>query len=239
MSALEKTISITFRLLIVDDEPRSVEALARYFRGKGFQVLQARDGSSALAMASEAQPDAVIVDIKMPDMNGFTLCRLLKESERTAHIPVVIISGYAVDDKSVIKGFEGGADDYLIKPISPAVLFARLKSIMRRSEPRKTGTKTLQGAGIVVDYERHRVRSSGKILRLTPKEFQLLTLLMEAEGRVVTQQRLLDAVWGELPDEVRNPHTLQVHISRLRKKIGSKGAQTLTRVTGVGYQFNS
>jgi DNA-binding response OmpR family regulator len=227
------------RILIVDDEKRAVDALSRFFRGKGYDVLHAHDGSSGLAIATETVPDAIITDIKMPDMDGFTLCRLIKKGQRTGHIPVIIISGHAIDDQSQVAGLEGGADDYVLKPISPNVLLARLRTVLRRPRPDKEAAHLLKGAGITVDCERHSVRAGNKAVTLTPKEFKLLALLMDAHGRVIGQQKLLDEVWSDIAPEVRDLRTLEVHISRLRKKLGKEAATALRKVTGVGYQFDA
>ncbi len=186
-------------------------------------------------MALEHRPSVIITDANMPEMDGFALCRLLRQQETTKDIPIIMISGRAVSETNVVAGLEGGADDYVLKPVSLPVLLARIKAILRRKDP--VHDKTLQAQGIALDPGRRTVEVDGKQINLTRKEFDLLTILMAADGKVVSPQTLLADVWGYDLALYNNPHTVEVHFSSLRKKLGPGAADRLVRLSGVGFKF--
>lgn len=225
------------KILVVDDEKEARSNLRRYLSARGFSVLSASEGSAALAIARETHPDIVVTDVRMPDMDGFALCRLLKKYADTESIPIIIISGHAVDDKSMVAGLEGGADDYVLKPVSLPVLLARIRAVLRRYEAPRRGKSRLQRLGVALDLERHTASAGGRTLKLTRKEFALLSAFVESGGRVLSHRKLLQEVWGYDVTDYNDPHTVEVHVSRLRKKLGRKIAARLQRVTGVGYKF--
>lgn len=225
------------KVLVVDDEKEARSNLRRYLSARGFSVLSASEGSTALAIARETKPDIVVTDVDMPDMDGFSLCRLLKKYADTESIPVIIISGHAVDDRSMVTGLEVGADDYVLKPVSLPVLLARIRAVLRRYEAPKRGKSRLQRLGVSIDLEKHTASAGGHALKLTRKEFALLSAFVESGGRVLSHRKLLQEVWGYDATDYNDPHTVEVHVSRLRKKLGKKFAANLQRVTGVGYKF--
>lgn len=222
------------KILVVDDEPLVGSNIKRYLEPRGFQVLIARDGSTGLAMAQETKPDLVVTDIDMPDMDGFKLCRLLKKNTT---VPVVIISGKAIDDRSVVSGLDDGADDYILKPLSLPVLLSRVKAVLRRYQGGHAESGVVKRGEIEIDPSRRSVKIGKQAVELTRKEFDLLLVLLGGDGRVLSPQQLLEQVWGYDLTLYNNPHTVEVHVSNLRKKLGKEVGKRLQRITGVGYKF--
>lgn len=230
-------MTILPKILIVDDEPDILSSLRRYLTPRGYRVMTADTGSMALAISRESQPDLVVTDVDMPDMDGFTLCRLLKKERLFGDIPVIIISGKAIDESSVVSGLDQGADDYMVKPLSLPVLVARIRSALRRTGGRSTPETKYRKLGIELDISRHTVLVDKKRVDLTRKEFDLLAVLISSNGRVLSPQFLLEEVWGYDLTLYNNPHTVEVHVSRLRKKLGAKHGRRICKITGTGYKF--
>ena len=224
-------------ILIVDDEEDIRNSIRRFLEPRGFKVLTAQNGSEAFALAGETRPNIVITDVDMPDMDGFALNRLLKAKDRTPQIPVIIISGKAIDEKSIIKGLGEGADDYIVKPISLPVLLARTKAVLRRYERSEDAAVLISKLGIELDPNKRTVKVSGDLINLTRKEFDLLTAFLTSNGRVLSPQYLLEEVWGYELELYNNPHTVEVHVSKLRKKLGDRVNKHIQRVTGLGFRF--
>lgn len=221
------------KILVVDDESLVGSNIKRYLEPRGLQVVTARDASTGLAVVQEFRPDLVICDIDMPDMDGFQLCRLIKRGTR---IPVILISGKAVDESSVVTGLDDGADDYILKPLSLPILFSRVKAVLRRDTGRNSGN-TLKRGQIEADPARRKVMIGDTEVDLTRKEFDLLLVLLSSDGRVLSPQYLLEEVWGYDLTLYNNPHTVEVHIYNLRKKLGPEAGARIQRITGVGYKF--
>jgi two-component system, OmpR family, alkaline phosphatase synthesis response regulator PhoP len=226
------------RVLVVEDE-RDVAELIRYNLGKeGYDVVVASTGSEALRQAREAHPDIVLLDIMVPQLNGWEICRRLKEDADTKVIPVIMVTG-RVEEGDKVLGFEMGADDYVTKPFSPRELVARIRAVGRRGRaPQGLDKNTyLKVGGLEVDRDRFEVRMNGRLVELTPKEFALLALLAATPGRVFGREALLDAVWGR--DGFVEPRTVDVHVARLRAKFTAARvpAPGIETVRGVGYRF--
>lgn len=222
------------KILVLDDSRELREAVKKYLSQNGFSVVAAADGSDGRLLAQEATPDLVLADADMPGLDGHTLCRVLKKDPRTKDIPVVIMSGTMMEEKDIVAGLEGGADDYILKPFPMKVLLARIRAVLRRFETAPAAAKKLKARGIELDPAAREVTVSGEAVALTRKEFDLLALFIEKAGRVLAPAFLLETVWGYDLADYNDPHTVETHISRLRKKIG---AQRIENVPGCGYKF--
>jgi two-component system alkaline phosphatase synthesis response regulator PhoP len=225
------------RVLVVEDE-RDVAELIRYNLSKeGYDVILAPTGADALQQAREVQPDLVLLDIMVPHLNGWEVCRRLKHDADTRNIPVIMVTG-RVEEGDKVLGFEMGADDYVTKPFSPRELVARIRAVVRRGHPVAAEKKVLVKIGeIEIDRYRFEVRVKGRPVELTPKEFELLAILAGAPGRVFGREELLDAVWGR--DGFVEPRTVDVHLARLRAKFSAARLPppAIETVRGVGYRF--
>ena len=225
------------RVLVVEDE-RDVADLIRYNLTKeGYDVVVAPTGSDALKQAREVHPDLVLLDIMVPQLNGWEVCRRLKADVETKNIPVIMVTG-RVEEGDKVLGFEMGADDYVTKPFSPRELLARIRAVARRGRAGDVEKKPHVKIGdLEIDRYRFEIRMKGRPVELTPKEFELLAILAGSPGRVFGREELLDAVWGR--DGFVEPRTVDVHVARLRgkftaAKLPAPGVET---VRGVGYRF--
>ena len=225
------------RVLVVEDE-RDVADLIRYNLTKeGYDVVVAPTGSDALKQARAIHPDVVLLDIMVPQMNGWEVCRRLKQDVETKHIAVIMVTG-RVEEGDKVLGFEMGADDYVTKPFSPRELIARIRAVARRGRAGEVDKKPhIKVGDLEIDRYRFEIRMKGRPVELTPKEFELLAILAGAPGRVFGREELLDAVWGR--DGFVEPRTVDVHVARLRAKFTAArlpppGIET---VRGVGYRF--
>lgn len=223
-------------LLVVEDETTVRETLARNFKAEGFDVLSAADGVEGLRLARESNPDLIVLDLMLPEMDGLSICRVLrKESD----VPIIMLTARGTEmDK--IAGLETGADDYVVKPFSFGELLARVRANLRRadSESRQTRTR-LQSGDLQLDLLSRRAYRGDVELRFTHKEFDLLAELMRNKGAVLSRDLLLTQVWGY--DYVGDSHTVDVHVRWLREKIEDDPSrpQRITTVRGVGYRFEA
>jgi len=219
---------------VVDDEPTIVEFVRINLEKAGFEVLEAGDGETALKLAASEQPNLVVLDIMLPGKDGFEVCRELR---RTTSVPIIMLTARD-DDIDKILGLELGADDYLTKPFNPRELVARIRAILRRVDrANKIDTEVIAQGRIQLDLDRHQVTAGGKSVDLTPKEFELLELLMKNPGRVFSREMLLERLWGY--DFFGDSKTIDVHIRRLREKVEEEPSSPthILTVWGVGYKF--
>lgn len=222
------------RILIIEDEKDLAELLAFNLEKEGFTTRCAFDGNSGLAAAREELPDLVVLDLMLPGLLGTEVCKALRKDQRTARIPVLMVTAKS-DEIDRVVGFEVGADDYIVKPFSMRELTLRIKAILRRCESEQvTAVTLLTLGGITIDTERHRVMSSNVEIDLTSTEFKLLLYLAERRGRVISRDQLLQNVWSY--NEVGDTRTVDTHITRLRSKLGPPGEQVKT-VRGFGYKI--
>lgn len=226
-------------ILVVDDSASLRKVVTAALERQGYRVLTAADGAQALAVMQESLPDMVLTDADMPEMGGHALCRVLKKGKATKGVPVVIMSGELVEDKDVVSGLESGADDYILKPLSMPVLFARLGAVLRRFDPTPESAAALKSGGLEVDPVGREVRAAGKPVALTRREFDLLLYLVEQAGKVVPAGRILENVWGYDLALYNDPHTVEVHVSRLRKKLGPAAGKRIVAYRNVGYKFEN
>jgi len=224
------------RALIVDDDSELLAILKRYLENQGLETILAANGVKALAAAAAVRPDIIITDADMPHMDGFTLCRRIKESRTLRQTPLIIMSGKKISEADMVSGYAFGADDYVIKPFSYPLLLAKIKAVIRRAAGRAKTSSLLKRGDLSINPEGRTAKLKGKLLKLTSKEFDLLTSLVSNPGRVLSLTSLLESVWGYNIADYNNPHTVEVHISNLRKKTGSF-SKRIVAIPGHGYKF--
>ena len=219
------------RILIVDDEQQILRALRVILREAGFEALPAASGEEALDLAALEHPDAAIIDLLLPDMDGVELCRRLRE---WTEIPLIVLSAVG-DEDAKVRALAAGADDYVTKPFGPRELVARLQANLRRIGPGPEEAQ-LRVDGLEVDLARRTVHVDGQEVHLTPTEFDLLRQLVRNRGRLLTHRDLLVSVWGSGYGE--DTQVLRAHIANLRRKIEPTGSRRYIRTDpGVGYRF--
>ncbi|HNB73116.1 MAG TPA: response regulator transcription factor [Acidobacteriota bacterium] len=219
-------------IVVIEDDLDIAQSI-RYNleREGGFQVRIASTGETGLRSVLEHPPSLIILDINLPLMNGFEICRRLRREETTSQIPIIMLTA-RMDETDKVHGLSLGADDYITKPFSVRELIARVYAVLRRSEGESTAPVYDDGT-LFIDYAHFIVRCGGQEVNLTRKEFGLLKLLAQSKGRVLTREYLLDRVWGiDYDGETR---TLDVHIRRLRQKLGIEGY--IETAVGIGYRF--
>ena len=223
-----------YKILVVEDEKNITKVVTYNLEREGYQMITARDGEEGLAKARKELPDLVILDLMLPKLDGLEVCRQLKSDPKSARIPIIMLTAKTQETDRVV-GLEMGADDYVAKPFSVRELAARVKAVLRRGQSSEAPT-LWKGWDIEGDWERRKGKAKKKLIELTPKEFELLKVLVEAFGRVLSREMLLEKVWGyEQASEIQS-RTVDLHISQLRQKLGTPGKQILT-VTGAGYRF--
>jgi DNA-binding response OmpR family regulator len=217
-------------ILVVDDEKNIVQLARLYLGNEGFNVEEAYDGKQALEKARTVNPDLVVLDVMMPEMDGLTVC---KELRKTSSVPVIILTARG-DDVDKIVGLEIGADDYVTKPFNPRELVARVKAVLRRTQGSMSPDTVLEVGDVRLDPARREVTVGGKTINLRAKEFDLLAAFMRHEGVVLDRERLLSIVWGQ--DFYGDTRTIDVHVAWLREKLSGATARVQT-VWGVGYKL--
>jgi len=226
-------------ILVVDDDAKIVRLVRTYLERDGFMVVTAADGPAALDAIERHRPALVVLDLMLPELDGRAVIRAVRRDDEAASTPILILSarGSTIDR---IAGLEDGADDYLPKPFSPAELVLRVKSILRRAGTNgseRNGRPPLRLADLTVDLDRYEVVRDGMPIPLTRVEFKLLATLIEASGRVLTRDQLLDAVWGQDQADVLD-RTVDVHVGRLRDRLGDDADRPryIVTVRGIGYR---
>jgi two-component system response regulator RegX3 len=226
------------KVLVVEDDDSFVEALTVGLKNEGFDVTFARDGSAALDLFDKVDPDIVLLDLMLPLISGLDVCR---EIRTKSNVPIIMVTAKGEEIDTVV-GLEIGADDYVSKPYRLRELVARMRAVLRRQPmdkiPDEMTTEVISLAGVRLEPLTRRAYVGDKEIHLRRKEFELLRLLMDNPGRVMTRQTLIDRVWGE--DYVGDTKTLDVHIMRLRNRIISQDSDTslITTIRGVGYRFD-
>jgi DNA-binding response OmpR family regulator len=221
------------RILIVEDDPDIAELMARYLDKAGFITERTASGRDALHAVGARPPELIVLDLMLPHVDGLEVCRLLRANEKTAAIPIIMVTARA-DESERIVGLELGADDYLAKPFSPNELVARVRAVLRRAQRGTPPTKTLAYGPIALDTDRHLVSSDGRDVTLTAKEFLLLEYLLLHRGRVLSRDVLLTDVWGYR--YTGGTRTVDVHVRRLREKLPVL-ADGLVTVKQFGYKL--
>ena len=225
--------SVKQRILVVDDEPEAVELVEFNLKQAGYAVTTAADGAEALKKARSQTPDLIVLDVMLPEMDGFEICKTLRLETATARTPILMLTAKAAEIDRVL-GLELGADDYLTKPFSPRELMLRIKKILARGQAEDKPKDQLRYGDLHIDVPRHIAMWKGKAIELTATEFKLLTILAQRSGRVQSRDQLLRDVWEY--DSLIDTRTVDTHMRRLREKIGA-AAKHLDTVRGVGYRF--
>jgi phosphate regulon transcriptional regulator PhoB len=223
------------RVLIVEDERDIRDLVVLHLQRDGYEVTSAGSGEEALARVRQSPPDLVVLDLMLPAMSGLEVCRRIRQEQATATLPIVMLTAKA-DEVDRVVGLELGADDYVVKPFSPKELLARVRAVLRRSRPGPDAAPMTFGA-LTIDPGTHRVFVGGETVALTPKEFELLRALVAVRGRVLSREFLLDRVWGYSRAGEIESRTVDVHVRRLRVKLGAEGRRILT-VKSVGYRLD-
>ena len=218
-------------ILIVEDEEDILEFLEYNLKKEDFEVYTASSGRKAITIAQEVNPDLIILDVMMPELDGIETCKELRELPGMKNTLIAFLTARN-EDYSQIAGFDAGADDYINKPIKPRVLVSRINALLRRNNPLNKNQVFETASGLKIDRNKYLIELDGKEISLPKKEFELLALLASKPGNVFTRDFILSSVWGD--QVVVGDRTIDVHIRKLREKIGDKRIST---VKGVGYKF--
>ena len=224
------------RILAVDDEVDILEILKFHLSRDGYEVVTAKSGEDALQTADIFNPDLILLDLMLPGIDGLTTCRKLKSSEKTQHIPIIMLTAKG-DESDIVAGLEFGADDYITKPFSSKIVSARIKALLRRTGDKVAESNdTVQVAGLFMNPQTREVTFNGESLKLTYSEFEILFLLSGTPGRVYTRNQIVNKIKGG--DYPVTERSIDVQIVSLRKKLkGSSGL--IETIRGVGYKFKS
>ncbi|MEC9216156.1 MAG: phosphate regulon transcriptional regulator PhoB [Pseudomonadota bacterium] len=221
-------------VLIVEDEAALVTMLRYNLESEGYRVSEAVDGEEAILLVIEEPPDLILLDWMLPSLSGIEVCRRIRRNESARDVPIIMLTARG-EDSDRVRGLDSGADDYITKPFSPRELMARVRAVLRRSQP--SDNERLVYGDIEMDLARHRVQRGGRDLHLGPTEYRLLRHFLESPGRVFSREQLLDAVWGR--DVYVEARTVDVHIRRLRKTLNEGGLPDLIRtVRSAGYSID-
>ena len=227
------------KVLVVDDEEHIVELLKFNLENTGYKVITANNGNDAISLAKENKPDLVLLDLMLPGMDGFDVCKEIKRNTETRKTAIIMLTAKGEEIDKIL-GLELGADDYITKPFSIRELLARVKAVLRRSANVKTEEINVFESGhLNVNFERHEVKVNGEKVDMTLKEFELLEILIKNRGKILQRETLLDKVWGY--EYIGETRTVDVHIRYLRKKIekDDKNPKFIETIRGVGYRFSS
>lgn len=221
------------KILVVDDEKKIVEIVKAYFEKEGYKILVAYDGQSAIDIAIKEEPDLIVLDLMLPEISGWDICRTIRTK---SSVPIIMLTARDEDTDKII-GLELGADDYVTKPFNPKELVSRVRAVLRRSGGTLDQKRRIESGGLSIDLEGYEVRREGKIIDLTPTEFSFLKVLAEAPGRVYSRAQLLDKVQGYTYEGYER--TIDSHIKNLRKKIEPDPDRPtfILTVRGIGYKF--
>ncbi len=227
------------KILIVDDDDNIAELISLYLLKECYDTRIAGDGAAALASVRSWQPDLMLLDLMLPGMDGYQVCREVRSSAESADLPIIMLSAKGeIFDK--VLGLEMGADDYMEKPFDPKELVARVKAVLRRSHRQAAPQEQPEGRvvqlpDLTVNMDSYAVTYRGRSLDMPPKELELLYCLASSPGRVFTREQLLDQIWGY--EYVGDTRTVDVHIKRLREKLGDHPAWRIATIWGIGYKF--
>jgi two-component system alkaline phosphatase synthesis response regulator PhoP len=221
------------KVLVVDDDPDIRHLVEAVLQREGFIISSAASGAEFFKTLTHFKPDLVVLDLQLPDEDGFAIIRKLRGNPNTLNLPVVMLTVQSVDSYK-IAGLEIGADDYIVKPFNQGEFVARLRAVLRRSKPKEPSHGLIEDGPIKLHLEQHRLEIDKKPVDLSPKEFDLLAALMQAKNNVLTREVLCESVWGH--ELVGNTRTVDVHVGRLRKKLGDYENKIET-VERLGYRY--
>jgi len=226
--------SPNLKILLVDDEPDILEFMEYNLKKENYDIYKANNGKEAIAEAKKVNPDLIVLDIMMPEMDGIETCRALRDMPEFKKTMIAFLTARN-EDYSQIAGFDSGADDYITKPIKPKVLISRINALFRRYNGKESSekSKVTSVGDLKIDREQYVVYQAGNKISLPRKEFELLSLLASRPGKVYTRDEILERVWGS--DIIVGDRTIDVHIRKLREKLGEEHIKT---VKGIGYKFD-
>ncbi len=222
------------RIVIIEDEKDIVRLLKYNLEKEGYTALAALDGEAGLDLARKEKPDLIILDLMLPKLDGMQVCRTIRQESQ---VPIIMLTAKKEEIDRII-GLELGADDYVTKPFSVRELMARVKTVLRRTKPAPHEDKLFKAGSLEVDFARYTVEVKGKPVALSSKEFEFLKILIQANGKALTRDQLLEQVWGHDPSFEIDTRTIDQHIARLRDKLGSETKRVIT-VKNVGYRFDT
>ena len=223
----------TFNIYLVEDDPDIRDIIEDNLKREGYKIKTFADGAKAYDAITAQKPDLVILDLNLPGMSGIEVCKYIRSNEVTAEIPVIMLTARSEEIDKII-GFEVGADDYVTKPFSPRELLARVKVHLKRTKKAEFDVFTQKD--LTVNFATHQVTYKSEKIELTPIQYKLLKSLIQAEGKVLSRQILLDTIWGS--EYYGDPRTVDVHITRLREKIDKEG-KLIRTVKGTGYRWKT
>jgi len=223
----------TQNILIIEDDKHISKLINYNLKNAGYVCFIASCGEEGLKILNKQPIDLIILDIMLPNLDGFEVCRIIKQENKFKHIPIIMLTARGEEVDRIV-GLELGADDYIVKPFSPRELVLRIKAILRRGKIQEARQDILKADILTVDIPRHKVTVNEKEVELTPKEFELLVTLLQRRGRVQTRQVLLSSIWDI--HSALYTRTVDTHIKRLRKKLGKAG-RFIETVVGLGYRF--
>ena len=219
------------KILLVDDEPDILEIVGYNLSSEGYQVITGENGVEAIEKAKKYKPHLIILDVMMPEMDGIEACERIRQDSKLNSTIITFLTARG-EDYSQVAGFEAGADDYITKPIKPKVLVSKVKALLRRLKETENTNESIKIGDLIINREEYKITKKGEEIILPRKEFELLSLLATKPGKVFKREEILDKVWGN--EVVVGGRTIDVHIRKLREKIGDKSFKT---VKGVGYKF--
>jgi len=222
------------KILIIEDEEDMVEGLRFNLEARDYTVVAAPDGETGLIKATGEQPDLIILDLMLPGLNGYEVCKKLKES--SPEIPIVMLTAKS-QESDIVTGLDLGADDYITKPFSILEVLARINALLRRSGSGSTVPEVFQTGDLEIHFKKHKAFKQGKALKLSPREFEIFSYLLERRGEVVSRDDLLNQVWGY--ESFPYTRTIDAHIAMLRKKIETnpEAPEMIITIHGKGYKF--
>lgn len=226
-------VGMAKKILVVDDEPQIVKVLQLYLDRAGYQVVTAGDGNEAISVFDKQRPDFLILDLNLPGMDGLDVCKTIRKD---SNVPILMLTA-RVEEADRLVGLELGADDYVVKPFSPREVVARVRTIFRRTEAQPEGHHVLRIADIEIDDEKHTVKEAGRLVELTPTEFNLLVTMAKSPGRVFSRLQLMEQSQGDAYEGYER--TIDAHIKNLRMKLepDSRKPKYIQTVFGIGYKL--
>lgn len=221
------------KILVVDDDANISELISLYLEKEGYETKQVHNGRDALAVFPQYDPQLVMLDVMLPELDGYQTC---SELRKTSKVPIIMLTARGETFDKVL-GLELGADDYIVKPFDPKELVARVKAVLRRYEQKPENEKKLTYSNLVINMANYTVTYEGKPLEFPPKEFELLHYLAAHPNQVFTREQLLDKIWGY--EYIGDTRTVDVHVKRIREKLNKENSWAIKTVWGVGYKFET
>jgi two-component system phosphate regulon response regulator PhoB len=226
-------------ILIVEDDNRLRKFFTKTLEGEEYRVVAVQSAEEAFACVRDSHADLLLSDVVLKGKDGVMLCRELRSRPETSHLPVILISGRRIEEEDQVEGLGSGADDYLLKPVSGSMLVAKIQSVLRRYRAPLDLAETLEAHGLLLDVQSRVVTLRGQAIALTRKEFDLLAAFLRQPGQVLTNEYLLEWIWGVDPHIELDTRTLTVHVSSLRNKLGERLGGRIANVPRLGYRFEN